>query len=180
LTLDASGNLLVGTATAFTTAFTAGVDGRIATTITNGTLPNIQYWSQATSGDNKFAEFYTEGGGGTLRGSITYNRAGGLVSYNVTSDYRAKDLFGEFTGSGAVIDSLKVYEGLMKGATVRRPMFVAHEAQAVVPYAVTGTKDAMNDNGEPVYQSMDHQILIPLLIAEVQSLRGRIAVLETK
>jgi len=180
LTLDTSGNLLVGTTTAFSTGFTAAVDGRIATTITNAALPNIQYWNQATSGDNKFAEFYTEGSGGTLRGSITYNRAGGLTSYNVSSDYRSKDLFGEFTGSGAIIDSLKVYDGLMKGATVRRPMFVAHEAQAIVPYAVTGTKDAVNDKGDPVYQSMDHQILIPLLVAEVQSLRDRIAVLETK
>jgi hypothetical protein len=66
----------------------------------------------------------------------------------------------------------------MKGATIARPMLVAHEAQEVVPYAVTGEKDAVNEDGTDKYQQMDHQVLIPLLIAEIQSLRARVAQLE--
>jgi hypothetical protein len=59
-------------------------------------------------------------------------------------------------------------------------MMIAHEAQAVVPYAVTGEKDAEDEDGKPIYQSMDHQIFVPLLIAEVQALRSRVALLEAK
>ena len=116
----------------------------------------------------------------TARGSITYNRSGGLVAYNVTSDYRSKDITGKYEASGETINQLQVYMGKMKGATISRPMMIAHEAASVVPYAVTGEKDAVDENGEPIYQSMDHQIFVPLLIAEVQSLRSRIALLEAR
>jgi hypothetical protein len=57
-------------------------------------------------------------------------------------------------------------------------MLVAHEAQAVAPYSVTGEKDAVNDNGDPIFQQMDVSSLVPLLIAEIQSLRKRVAQLE--
>ena len=113
-----------------------------------------------------------------LRGTITYNRAAGLVSYNTTSDYRSKVISGSIGNSGATIDALKVYRGVMNGATIERPMLIAHEAQEVAPYCVTGEKDAVNDNGDPIYQQIDHQVLVPLLIAEVQQLRARVAVLE--
>jgi hypothetical protein len=132
----------------------------------------------ATSGDNNFIYFGTEANGTTGRGSITYNRAGGLVAYNTTSDYRAKDIFGPVNNSGATIDALKVYIGRIKGATQSRPMLVAHEAQAVAPYSVTGEKDAVNEDGTPKYQQMDVSALVPLLIAEIQSLRARVAALE--
>jgi hypothetical protein len=135
-------------------------------------------WNAATSGDNVFTQFLE--GNGNVRGSITYNRAGGLTAYNTTSDYRSKDITGKYEASGETIDQLQVYMGKMKGATIARPMMIAHEAQAVVPYAVTGEKDAENEDGKPIYQSMDHQIFVPLLIAEVQALRSRVALLEAK
>jgi hypothetical protein len=75
--------------------------------------------------------------------------------------------------------------GTMKGATVERPMFVAHEIQEVAPYAVVGGKDAIDEEGAPIYQQMDHSTLVPLLTAAIQeqqslitSLTARIAALE--
>lgn len=133
----------------------------------------------ATTGDNVFAYFGTEASFAT-RGSISYNRGGGLVAYNTTSDYRAKDIIGPVDNSGATIDALKVYEGKMKGATQSRPMLIAHEAQEVAPYSVTGQKDAVDENGQPVYQQMDVASYVPLLIAEIQSMRVRIATLESE
>jgi hypothetical protein len=143
------------------------------------TTDTVGVWNSATTGDNLFIQFYTEAGA-SVRGSITYNRAGGLVAYNVTSDYRAKDIIGPVQDSGAIIDALKVYEGQMKGATQSRPMLIAHEAQEHAPYAVTGEKDAVNEDGTPKYQQMDVSALVPLLLAEIQSLRARVAQLETK
>lgn len=134
-------------------------------------------WSATTIGDNLFAYFGTETSL-SVRGSISYNRAGGVVLYNTTSDYRAKDIIGPVQNPGATIDALKVYEGQMKGATQSRPMLIAHEAQAFTPYAVTGEKDALNEDGTPKYQQMDVSSLVPLLLAELQALRARVAALE--
>jgi hypothetical protein len=141
-----------------------------------GTTP-FTSWNRATSGDNYFCVWYTEATA-TLRGSIDYNRAGGLVRYNTTSDYRAKDILGQVANPGATIDALKVYEGRMKGATQSRPMLVAHEAQEHAPYAVSGEKDDVNEDGTPKFQQMDVSSLVPLLLAEIQSLRARVAALE--
>jgi hypothetical protein len=135
--------------------------------------------NRATTGDNKFVVFATETSD-TTRGSIVYNRGTGLVTYATTSDYRAKDIIGPVANSGATIDALKVYNGKMKGATVERPMLIAHEAQEFAPYAVVGEKDAVSENGDPVFQQMDVSSLVPLLIAEIQSLRARVAQLEAK
>lgn len=131
----------------------------------------------ATSGNNGFALLQTEATPVT-RGSITYNRAGGVVAYNITSDYRSKTISGNLEDAGTTIDAFKVYRGVMNGATIERPMLVAHEAQEIAPYCVTGEKDAVDDDGNPVYQQMDHQVLVPLLIAEIQQLRIRVATLE--
>jgi hypothetical protein len=176
------GNLLVGTQTDSGAKCT--IDAASATNAVNIALPSYDYFgisihNKATSNDNCFIAFGTEASF-TTRGSITYNRAGGLTAYNTTSDYRAKDVTGPVANSGATIDALKVYNGKMKGATVERPMLIAHEAQAVTPYAVTGEKDAVNDDGTPKYQQMDVSSLVPLLIAEIQSLRARVAQLEAK
>ena len=178
--IDSSGNLLVGA--------TAGVFGGERVSVDAGSqrvfvgkttsVGNEIYsaWSSATSGDNRFAGFWTETSA-TERGSITYNRAGGLVAYNVTSDYRAKDIIGPVTNSGALIDSVPVYIGKMKDATQERPMFIAHEVPA---YAHTGVKDAVDADGNPVYQQMDASALVPVMWAELQSLRARVAQLESK
>jgi hypothetical protein len=131
----------------------------------------LDAWNSAASGDNEFVNFFTDAGA-TKRGSITYNRAGGLTAYNTTSDYRAKDISGPVVGSGALIDSVPVYMGKMKGATQERPMFIAHEVPA---YAHTGEKDAVDADGNPVYQQMDASALIPVMWAEIQDLRKRLA-----
>jgi len=142
-------------------------------TVINSTL-NI--WGNETSGDQIFSRFATDLN--APRGSITYNRGGGVVAYNTTSDYRSKTILGDLENAGATIDAFKVYRGVMNGATVERPMLIAHEAQEVAPYCVTGEKDAVDDDGNPIYQQMDHQVLVPLLIAEIQQLRARVAALE--
>jgi hypothetical protein len=178
MTLDASGNLLVGTTSQLFPASQArlNVDSGFLGTATfktsGGSAQATLYsFNSATTGDNAFISFGTEGTW-TSRGGITYNRAGGLVAYNTTSDYRAKDISGPVTDSGAVIDSTPVYMGKMKGATQERPMFIAHETPE---YAHTGEKDAVDADGNPVYQQMDASALIPVMWAEIQSLRARLA-----
>jgi hypothetical protein len=181
--IDSSGNLLVGTTSQLYGAAASRLNSDGGTTgaatfKTNSASAQaaVYLFNAATTGDCNFASFGTEATF-TGRGTISYNRAGGLVAYNTTSDYRAKDISGPVTGSGALIDSVPVYMGKMKGATQERPMFIAHEVPA---YAHTGEKDAVDADGNPVYQQMDASALIPVMWAEIQSLRVRLAVLEAK
>jgi hypothetical protein len=177
MTLNASGNLLLGSTAVLVNSderFTldAGANYGLVIRTTAGTTAYPQViWNSATTGDNLFVSFATETSY-TIKGSISFNRAGGLVMYNQTSDYRAKDISGPITNSGALIDSVPVYMGTMKGATQERPMFIAHETPA---YAHTGGKDAVDADGKPVYQQMDASALIPVMWAEIQSLRKRLA-----
>jgi len=178
--INNGGDLLVGTQTSLASyrlqVASGAISGGIFQTTAAGSF-GATAWNTATAGDNLFFGMFTEGTA-TQRGSIDYNRAGGLVRYNTTSDYRAKDILGPVADPGATIDALKVYEGRMKGATQSRPMLVAHEAQEHAPYAVSGVKDEVNDDGTPKFQQIDVSSLVPLLIAEIQSLRARVAALE--
>lgn len=44
--------------------------------------------------------------------------------------------------------------------------------QAVVPEAVTGIKDAVDENGNPVYQQVDYSKVVPLLSAGIKELKS--------
>ena len=137
-------------------------------------------WNATTTDDPVLLAFGTESSY-TVRGNITYNRSGGVIAYNTTSDYRLKDVYGPVTDSGEKIDAIKIYRGKMHGATLERPMAIAHELAEQAPYAVTGKKDGVHpETGEPMYQQVDYTTLVPLLVAEIQSLRARVAALEAK
>lgn len=180
--IDASGNLLVGTTSAVTGGkISAVVSSQAAAAFRSDAstvvaIANI--WGNETSGNQIFVRFATDAN--LHRGSITYNRAVGLVAYNTTSDYRAKDIAGPIEDASSTVLNLKPYMGTMKGATAERPMFVAHETQEVAPYAVTGEKDAVDQDGNPKYQQMDHSALVPLLTAALQEALQKIEALEAR
>ena len=58
--------------------------------------------------------------------------------------------------------------------------FLAHEAQTVVPEAVTGTKDEVDDDGNAVMQGIDQSKLVPLLTGALQEAIAKIEVLEAR
>jgi hypothetical protein len=165
------GTFLVGTTGAFSPGFTAQANGYLGTTVTSG--PNLQMWNQATSGNNEFINFFTEGGGGSFRGSITYNRGAGLVSYNVSSDYRLKTDFKEFNGSD-ILNKVKVYDYELKETGTRVYGVIAHELAEVLPYAVTGEKD-----GEKM-QGVDYSKIVPVMLQAIKELKAKIETLENK
>jgi hypothetical protein len=117
---------------------------------------------------------------GTAIGSITQSGTSN-VAYNTSSDYRLKDNAQPLTGSGAFIDALKpkTWDWKDGGKGVG---FIAHEVQEVSPGTVVGAKDAVDTEGKPVYQAMEYGSaeFIANIIAELQSLRVRVAALETK
>jgi len=107
------------------------------------------------------------------------------TSFNTTSDYRLKTDVQPMTGASARVQELNPvnFEWITDGT--RTDGFLAHEAQAVVPKAVTGTKDAVDDDGNIDHQVMDQSKLVPLLTAalqealtEITNLKARVTALE--
>ncbi len=130
--------------------------------------------------------------------------SGSATSYVTSSDYRLKTDAQPMTGASARVQALNPvnFEWIADGTRVDG--FLAHEAQAVVPEAVTGTKDAMRDeeyevtpavtDGDgnvvteavmgtrsvPDYQGIDQSKLVPLLTAALQEALTKIDALETR
>jgi hypothetical protein len=103
------------------------------------------------------------------------------VSYNTTSDYRLKENIEPLTDAINRVNQLQVKRFnfiLEPNKTVDG--FIAHEAQAVVPECVTGEKDAVDDEGNPIYQGIDQSKLVPLLTAALQEAIAKIEALETR
>ena len=118
-----------------------------------------------------------DGSGGTAVGSISVS--GSSTSYNTSSDYRLKENVTDITGATERLKQLNpVRFNFIADADTTVDGFLAHEVQDVVPEAITGTKDAVDDDGNPVYQGIDQSKLVPLLVATIQELEARIAALE--
>ena len=118
---------------------------------------------------------------GATVGSIAVTATG--TAYNTTSDARLKRDFQPVDGAGAAIDALVV--GRFSWADVpEAPAEIglrAQDAATIVPQAVTaGDGDPEARPGDPDFRpwSIDYSRLVPLLLAEVQDLRRRLAELE--
>lgn len=113
-------------------------------------------------------------------GSISQSGGGSTVSFNTSSDYRLKENLVDLSGGLERIKKLKAYEYNFKGTNVRSRGVLAHELQEYVPGAVTGVKDEIDADGNPVYQSVDYSKLVPDLICAIQEIVDYIEKLEAK
>jgi hypothetical protein len=127
-----------------------------------------------------YVQFINSTGGNI--GNITRVTTTNAVAYNTTSDYRLKTVTGSVTGQGERIDALKPIDYQWKEGNTQARGFLAHEFQTVYPNSVTGDKDAVDANGNPKHQSMQAATseVMADLVAEIQSLRFRVAQLESK
>ena len=117
---------------------------------------------------------------GTEVGYITTN--GSTCTLNNFSDYRLKENVVSFTNAATRVKQLlpKTFTWINNPTIGVAEGFLAHELQEVVPNAVHGTKDAVDENNQPVYQGVDTTALIPLLTAALQEALTRIESLETR
>jgi hypothetical protein len=117
-------------------------------------------------------------------GKITINAS--ATVYATSSDYRLKENVIPLTGAADRLNQLQVHRfNFIADPDKTVDGFLAHEAQSVVPECVTGTKDEVDDEGNPVYQGIDQSKLVPLLtaalqeaLAEIESLKARVTALE--
>ena len=173
MTLDASGNLLVGK-TALSSA-TAGIQleavGAVTSTRSAGAAA---YFNRLTS--DGFLVLI--GRQSSIVGDISVTTTG--TTFNSTSDYRLKEAVQPLVGGLARVSALKpsVYKWKANGSAGEG--FLAHELAEVVPAAVTGEKDAVNADGSIKAQSIDMSRVVPILVAAIQELTARVQTLEAR
>ena len=132
--------------------------------------------SQDVTGNSTQVRFYNPNG---EVGSIRTNGSG--TDFNTSSDYRLKENATAISDGITRLKTLKPYKFNFKADASRiLDGFFAHEVMSAVPEAIGGTKDEVDENGDPVYQQIDQSKLVPLLTAALQEAVGKIETLETK
>jgi hypothetical protein len=168
---DSSGNLLVGQTS-------NPAVGKIAVTFSGTTTTGLELKDGTDAAGAGYIAFRNSSGG--LAGSITRG-TGNTVVYNTTSDYRLKTVIGPVADAGRRIDALQPVEYTWNSDGSRTRGFLAHQFQEVYAGSVTGSKDAVDAKGKPVYQAMQASSseVIADLVAELKSLRARVLALES-
>ena len=174
--IDSSGNLLVGTTGVPNvglgqTGFSVSPTELVFSSNTNGGN-SLSYWR--TQAGNSYIASYLNGSNNV--GSIYVTSSS--TSYNTSSDYRLKEDIRPVANASGRVLALKPCNFAWKFDNSRTDGFIAHEAQEIVPEAVTGIKDAVDADGKPVYQGIDQSKLVPLLTAALQEALAEIAQLK--
>jgi len=131
--------------------------------------------SNQGSAPAKAVGFYSNSG---ERGSITVSNF--ATAYNTSSDYRLKENVIPIEDGINRLMSLKPCRFNFISEEQVVDGFIAHEAQDIVPEAISGEKDQIDEDGNEVYQGIDQAKLVPLLTAALQEAIKRIEILEQK
>ena len=161
---DSSGNLLVGTTSVINT-------GKVSVVFTGASGNGISLKTTTASNGSKFLSFANSGG--TEIGYIEEN-TNTSVNYSTSSDQRLKENIADADDAGSKVDAIQVrkFDWIADGSHQDYGM-VAQELQTVAPEAVSGDADSEDMMG------VDYSKLVPMLVKEIQSLRARVAQLET-
>jgi hypothetical protein len=163
MAIDSSGNLLVNT----TNITSAKVN-------VLGSAGGVGYCARvSTNGDYGMVFQNT---GGTAVGSIAINAS--TTAYNTSSDYRLKNNVQPMQNGLQTINALKPSTYRWKADDSYGEGFIAHELQSVIPEAVTGEKDAVDDEGNIKPQGVDYSKIVVHLVAAIQELKAELDALK--
>ena len=129
-----------------------------------------------------FIQFRNGSSAGTQLGEITRNGSNNSVNYNTTSDYRLKTNIEDKIDGIEKVKQLNVkrFNWLDNIDVDKVDGFLAHEVSSVVPEAITGEKDAVDEEGNIIPQGIDQSKLVPLLTKALQEAITKIETLEAK
>ena len=170
--LDTSGNLLVARTDAGLTNATGVTIGQASIGMqTEGNAAQIVV--NRTTSDGTIVDIRRQN---VVVGNIAVTTL--ATTYNSISDYRLKEAVQPLVGGLARVNALKpsIYKWKVNGSDGEG--FLAHELAEVVPAAVTGEKDAVNEDGSIKAQSIDMSRVVPILVAAIQELAAEVNALK--
>ena len=169
MTLDASGNLLLGT---------TNVSSLSGNCFAVGAQNYAVCHATGTSSGTNYAGFLFNG---STIGSITQNGTTGVL-YNLTSDYRLKNNPVALTGAKDFVMALQPKKWQWWDGSGEGVGFIAHEFMEVAKYSGNGTKDEVDAEGKPKYQSIQPSSseVMANLVALVQELKAEVDSLKSQ
>ncbi|OUV24389.1 MAG: hypothetical protein CBC57_07115 [Euryarchaeota archaeon TMED97] len=175
MTIDSSGRVGIGTST--TNNPDVGDGGLQIRPNHSGGAPDVHFTRASSSGTSNVVGFVN---GNVGVGSIAYN--GSATAFNTSSDYRLKENINAISDGITRLKTLKPsrFNFIHDETNTLCDGFIAHEVSSIVPEAITGEKDAVDSDNNPVYQGIDQSKLVPLLTAALQEAITKIETLETK
>ena len=156
--------------------FDTGGTGYVSMTEANTNVP-IMYWyrrGMSSQGRCQIFLYNTTEVGYILVSSNS-------TAYATGSDYRLKENVNYDWDATTRLKQLKPanFNFISDDTNEIVDGFLAHEVDSIVTGAVSGDKDEVDDDGNPVYQGIDHSKLVPLLVKTIQELEARITALES-
>ena len=160
--IDSSGNLLVGTTSNYSVS-------RMTLEYDSVSKFGLTLRDSGSSSTAAMLQFIKNG---SVVGAI--NSTTTATTYVTSSDQRLKDNIVDAPSASDDIDAIQVrsFDWKADGSHQKYGM-VAQELQGVAPEAVSGDADSEEMMG------VDYSKLVPMLVKEIQSLRARVAQLET-
>lgn len=175
--IDSSGNLIINSTSRASAE-------RVNITVDGNAQENLILVNTNTSAGNNTAIGFRRAAATTVGTIVTTTSS---TAYNTSSDYRLKENIAPMTGALATVSQLKpvTYKWKIDGSDGQG--FIAHELQEIVPEAVAGEKDAVDEEGNIKPQGIDTSFLVATLTAAIQEqqtiindLKARVEVLEAK
>ena len=140
----------------------------------NNGLTVMGMQSGGTTNSQNFIVFYNEDGTAIGKIETGNGKNGEGVLYTSSSDRRLKENIADADDAGELIDAIQVRQfNWIANGEHQRYGFVAQELNAVAPEAVA--EGATEDD----IMGVDYSKLVPMLVKEIQSLRARVAQLES-
>ena len=146
---------------------------------TNNSDVTAAIWKNVyANGSNSATMIAFQNSDNTEVGSI--KSTGSATAFNTSSDYRLKENVDYTWDATTRLKQLKParFNWISDDTNTLLDGFLAHEVSSIVPEAISGTKDAVDDDGNPKYQGIDQSKLVPLLVKTIQELEARITTLE--
>ena len=179
--ITSGGDVLMGTGNVGNLLIRQTVAGTVDNNSQSIGNNGINYMNRV-SGTGLYHIFFNNGN--NIVGSITSNTTN--TQFNTSSDYRLKKDLKDFNALNILLN-MKLYDFAWKLNDSRMYGVIAHELKEILPYAVVGEKDELDENGNIRPQGVDYSLLTPVLVKAIQELKtqndalqSRIETLESK
>ena len=158
--INSNGEFLVGTTVATSSDPVHRIGGSGGTTYGRLMIQErVGVWISLNTGSQNYGTIF-------LNGSV--------IVYGGQSDYRLKKNIQPLSSGLDRVMSLKPVSFNWKRDNSYGEGFIAHELQEIVPLAVTGTKDGLNEVGDPDWQNVDKSHIVPILVKAIQELNTKL------
>lgn len=141
----------------------------------NGNLQMVRFFRKITSGGTALS---------STGHVLVANNTTTAPSFGAGSDWRLKSNVRDASDEINFVQKINDLRPVLYTETASGDQnllgFIAHEVQAVIPHAVEGEKDAVDDNGDPAYQMLYPAKFIPYLVGAIRELTARIEALEAE